>query len=775
MPPRQKEFDAVCLIIDVGATSFASGFLDRAIKCTSEMIQRKVYSESEDKYAMVLVGCRRSRNDLDYPNIMVVDNTEGRLAKANFGMLKFVEKELKNCAGPDVTNGDWLDAVVVGMDLIHNSTEGSKVRSKRIIVLTDMGCEASDDKLEMVMDAIKRDQVEFTFLLPDWDDLHGSDSTNDGNEENGISHHDNSRGEPQKRNGDKNDMPSSRGETKPRTAIQDAGVIIMESISRVSPEAERCGIKVAQELLFNKERKKKKSMAWKVDLEIGPDIRIPTAGFVAVRRENPKSWKRCLAKESSSSDAGFDELKPETTFVRNNEDQEVVEPENLIDAFKYGSKVCPMSEVEKSAGKYESGPKSLILIGFVKRAEVPVSLLLGDGCMMFQPVMESDYSKMALSSLVEAMVREEMVAIVRRVYCKNSAPKLAALIPEDSTDTEQEGNRSLVYIELPFSEDLRTYQFPPLWSSANDISTQSAKNDPTSDQLKAVDNLIDNMMLESEDQNEEEGCLKTDSLLNPYYQHLYQCLTSRALNPAKGRLLPKVDERIKEIMEAPESINTAASKSLSEIKKLFKLETVEVKKEKKTGDKMFKSIETKDSESSQLDDNGVVTKRLKLSQDSIDLSLNDSSGNNVTEVGTTTPVQDFERLLQLGFHINTVAIQMEKVILNLIKASFANQMNEKVIACLQCYRQACVEMKSPTVYNKFIRELKDDFLLNTNKRETMWADIVRNNIGLIDKTDCSISSISPEESKAFLAEKEVETSEASEIFPSDDEDLLDDL
>ena len=75
----------MCLVIDVGATSYASGYLDRAIKCTSQMIQRKVYSESEDKYAMVLVGCRRSRNDLDYPNIMVVDNSNGKLAKANFG------------------------------------------------------------------------------------------------------------------------------------------------------------------------------------------------------------------------------------------------------------------------------------------------------------------------------------------------------------------------------------------------------------------------------------------------------------------------------------------------------------------------------------------------------------------------------------------------------------------------------------------------------------------------------------------------------------------
>ena len=764
----------MCLVIDVGATSFASGYLDRAIKCTSQMIQRKVYSESEDKYAMVLVGCRRSRNDLDYPNIMVVDNSNGKLAQANFGHLKFVEKELKNAAGPEVLHGDWMDAVIVAMDLIHNATEGSKVRSKRIIVLTDMGCEASDDKLEMVMDAIKRDQIEFTFLLPEWDDVAGYNISNDEIEHDAAGDNEQSTGEPEK---NKRGIPGTSSETKPRTAIQNAGINLMESIFSVSPEAEKCGIEVAQELLFTKERKKKKSMAWKVDLEIGPDIRIPTAGYVSIRRENPKSWKRCLAKESNLSDTqGFDELKPETTFVRNNEDQEVVEPENLIDAFKYGSKVCPMSEVEKSAGKYDGGPKSLLLIGFVKRAEVPVSLLLGEGCMMFKPV-DSNYSKLALSSLVEAMVREEMVAIVRRVYQKNSGPKLAALIPEDSINAEQEEIRSLVYIELPYSEDLRNYQFPPLWNSVNNVQTQSIKNEPTQDQLTAVDSLIDNMMLESEgheEDEEEEGCLKTETLLNPYYQHLYQCLTSRALNPAKGRSLPKVDQRIKEIMEAPESINAAASKPLAAIAELFKLETVAVKKEKKTGDKMFKNIETKESD--QGEENGVAAKRLKLSQDSIDLSLNGSSGNNVTEVGTTTPVQDFEKLLQIGFHINTIAIQMEKVILNFIKASFANQMNDKVIACLQCYRQACIELKSPTVYNKFVRELKEDFLYGQNTKETMWQEIVRNCIGLIDKTDCSLSSVSTEESKAFLKAKEVKTHETSSIVPNDEaEDLLDDL
>ena len=322
--------------------------------------------------------------------------------------------------------------------------------------------------------------------------------------------------------------------------------------------------------------------------------------------------------------------------------------------------------------------------------------------MMFLPLVESVYSKMALSSLVEAMVREEMVAVVRRVYSKSSAPRLAALIPEDSTSAEGDENRSLVYIELPFSEDLRTYQFSPLWSSCTDSNVPSGKADPSDAQLTSVDKLIDSMMLKSEENDEDDGNLKTDTLLNPYFQHLYKCLTSRALNPTKGRSLPNVDPRIKEILEAPNIMNVAVSKSISNIAELFKLETIVQKKEKQTGDKAFKNYKDDNSkpESLSLDTNGDLSKRMKL-DGSIDLSLNNDSLRNVTEVGTTTPVQDFEKLLQAGFHISTISIQMEKVILNLIKVSFGSQMNEKVISCLQCYRQACMDIKSPTVFNKY--------------------------------------------------------------------------
>ena len=753
------------------------------------MVQRKVYSEADDRYALILVGTRRTKNDLGYPHISVIHCSEEILTKANFSLLEYIEKDLKHAAGPDVESGDWMDAIIVAMDLLHNLTNGRKIRSKRIIALTDLGSPASDDKLEMVIDAVKRDQIEFTFLLPQWDDDSSAegntcyDSTKENEKSNILPEEKMLQGEKSKNGTSDDNCSKGQSTTKEKTAVQEAGICLMESIFEASPEAEGCGIEVAQELLFNKERKKKKSAAWKVDLEIGSNIRIPTAGYISIKRENPKSWKRCLAKEDSSTKShGFDELKAETTIVRNNEDQEVVEPENLIDGFKYGTKVCPISEVEKSAGKYEAGPRSLILIGFVKRAEVPVSLLLGEGCMTFLP-QDSDYSRTALSSLVEAMVREEMVAIVRRVYSKNSAPRLAALIPEDGFSVDGDNIRSLVYIELPFAEDLRNYQFPPLWSSSDGDGTKLGKGDPSDSQLKAVDKLIDSMMLSTEEENEDdETDPSTDTRLNPFYQHLYKCLTNRALNPAKGRSLPNVDQRIKDIIEAPEKLANASNKPLTNISQLFKLEIVVQKKEKPTGDKAFKNLPVKTMESGLGSDAaGDASKRLKLSDDSVDLALNtDSIGSSgVTEVGTTTPVEDFEKLLQAGFHINTVSIQMEKVIINLVKGSFGNQMDAKVITCLDSYRQACIDMKSPTVYNKFVRELKSDLLCGLNKRQGIWQHIVERSLGLIDRSICNLATdVSPEDSKAFMTgiSEDIPTlTEADQLNDEDVADLLDDL
>ena len=81
----------------------------------------------------------------------------------------------------------------------------------------------------------------------------------------------------------------------------------------------------------------------------------------------------------------------------------------------------------------------------------------------------------------------------------------------------------MAFVELPFMEDIRSYPFAPL-------SIDTVKQE----QLDAVDELIDDLLVvDSEETDEKENVLKVEpkEVLNPYYQHLYACLTHRVLHP----------------------------------------------------------------------------------------------------------------------------------------------------------------------------------------------------------------------------------------------------
>ena len=70
--------------------------------------------------------------------------------------------------------------------------------------------------------------------------------------------------------------------------------------------------------------------------------------IVQVRRENAKTWKKCLARASDANadpdDDGW-ELKPETTFVKNDDNLTVVEPDQLIESHKYGSQLITLQGI----------------------------------------------------------------------------------------------------------------------------------------------------------------------------------------------------------------------------------------------------------------------------------------------------------------------------------------------------------------------------------------------------------------------------------------------
>ena len=97
---------------------------------------------------------------------------------------------------------------------------------------------------------------------------------------------------------------------------------------------------------------------------------------------------------------------------------------------------------------------------------------------------------MALSSMIHALFELSSYAIARLVPKDNKSPMLILLAPSIEVDYE-----CLLDVQLPFSEDVRSYKFPPL----DRVVTVSGKvlkehrNLPTGTLSSAMSDYVDRM------------------------------------------------------------------------------------------------------------------------------------------------------------------------------------------------------------------------------------------------------------------------------------------
>ncbi len=102
----------------------------------------------------------------------------------------------------------------------------------------------------------------------------------------------------------------------------------------------------------------------------------------------------------------------------------------------------------------------------------------------------NDRASMALSSFVHALYELDDYAIARLVTKEDKPPVLVLLAPSIEPDYE-----CLIDVQLPFAEDVRHYQFPPL----DRILTVSGKvltehrNLPNADLQQAMSDYVDRL------------------------------------------------------------------------------------------------------------------------------------------------------------------------------------------------------------------------------------------------------------------------------------------
>ena len=312
----------------------------------------------------------------------------------------------------------------------------------------------------------------------------------------------------------------------------------------------------------------------------------------------------------------------------------------------------------------------------------------------------------------------EMAAVVRRVYRNGSCPRLGVLVPEYTPD-EDEGldHLSLVYVELPYMEDVREYQFAPVHSD---------KVRPSEDQLSAVDGLIDAMMLTGG----EGDLLATETILNPGYQYLYSCLTHRATRP--GQLLPDLPPHVRRLLTPPEEVTRGLGAAMRRMEAEFPLEVVVAKKRGAEEEENKGEPEKKKDKISATDGAGPSGESIP-----------------VTEVGSSNPVRDFEQLLRNGESLVATAQQLEQVVEDLIRVSYGTQMYSKITGCLGAYRSACLAKGNPDLYNDFLREFRH--ILNGAKKQSLMLEVAEKDLGLISRDEHYASRVGPDEAKQYLA------------------------
>lgn len=723
MARASKSALVLCMDVGFSMSNSAPGQeppFDQAKKVIQKFIQRQVFAENKDELALVLFGTDNTKNPLaqdgQYQNISI----HRHLMMPDFNLLEEIANELH----PGSQHVDWLDALVVCMDLLQKETMGKKYERLNIVLLTDLNTPSCADQLDVIISNLKKAGITLQFFLPFPVD---ADEGDDGGRGDGAG---------------PRHPPQGKGLSREQKQGLEMVKQVMSSLDEEDGLDEVYTFSNAVERLSMFKRIERRPMAWPCQLTIGSSLSIRIVGYKAVCEEKVKKTWAVVDAESHQKD----DVKRETVYCLNDDNETEVQKDDTIQGFRYGSDIVPFSKVDQEQMKYKSDGKSFAVLGFAKQEMINRHHFMGSQVIKVFAPREDEHAAVALSALIRALDSLNMVAIVRYAYDRRSNPQVGAAFP-----IIKEKYECLMYVQLPYMEDLRQFTFPSL--------ENNKKFAPSESQLSAVDALIDSMMLVEElEDGEKYDTFKVNNIPNPQFQRLFQCLHHRCVNP--GTPLPPVDPWLKRILDRPQAVSARCQAPLQEMKKCFPLKEVVRKKEQKTSVDVFGSGEEPNA------------KKLKMDEED-KFNLAEISEGNITSVGSVNPAKDFRALIQqktipFGQACEQLTHRMEQLLGNRSTDYYM-----KTITCIQAFREQSVKVSNSELFNGYMQSLKRS--IPDRNLQDFWDLLVQDALTLISKDEVEASTVTKQEAEQFLMseeKKEVEAAPAQDDG-GDVDDLLD--
>ncbi|XP_037089514.1 X-ray repair cross-complementing protein 5-like [Pollicipes pollicipes] len=452
--------EALVLVVDVGASTGVQppdgrpSFLETALRCCDRVVQRKLFSAPKDHVALVLIGSDATDNALADGDQYQHVSLARRLAPADWQLVHLLQDELHASAA----QGDWLDGLVVALDHLEASGRVHKYAERRLVLLTDFAGPLCADQLDAIAAGLRRLEVDLTVIGVELSDAAPVDAAGGGGDE--------------PRAGPSRPPGSLRHDGKPKTQRQlDGEAVAARLIDSLDCDFHAFEQALPQLLFFRK--RATRAAPWNAPLQIGDNLTIPITGYSQVRKATPPSWKKLTVDEQPEA------VRQRKLYELQDDERTVVPVEDTLRAFSYGTTLVPFSADDEKRLKYSSGaPCSLQVLGFTAAANVHPYQFLGTQTVQIVARRDDAAAETALSALIHALLETDMVAITRRTYRAGLMPLLGALLPLIHHSFE-----CLVFVQLPFCEDVRGPLFEPLPETFGD------------GQLAAVDQLLDAMDL----------------------------------------------------------------------------------------------------------------------------------------------------------------------------------------------------------------------------------------------------------------------------------------
>ncbi|KAM6332842.1 X-ray repair cross-complementing protein 5 isoform 2-T2 [Podargus strigoides] len=721
---------AIVLCLDVSFTmsSSASGeesSLEQAKKVMTKFVQRQIFAESKDEIAVVLFGTDGTKNDLasgdQYQNITV----HRSLMLPDFDLLEDIQDVIK----PGSEQADFLDAIIVCMDLLQKETIGKKYEKRHIELFTDLSSPVSEDQLEIIIANLKKTGISLQFFLP------FSVNVDDGGGDRSASV--------------RSQMHRNSFPRKGLTEQQKEGVDVMKKLMHTLDEEggleEIYTFRESLERLSMFKKIERRPMAWPCQLTIGSNLSIRIVAYKSVTEEKVKKiWTVVDAKTLRK-----DDVQKETVYCLNDDDETEVQKDDTIQGFRYGCDIVPFSKEDEEQMKYKTEAKCFSVLGFSRSSQIQRHYYMGNQVLKVFAAKDDENAAVAFSALVHALDELKVVAIVRYAYDRRCNPQVGVAFPYIKDAYE-----CLIYVQLPYMEDLRQYIFSSL--------KNNKKCTPSADQLSAVDSLIDSMNLVYEDDGGEtfQDLFKPSKIPNPRFQRLYQCLQHKAFHPNEP--LPPIEQHLLEMLEMPHVVKERCKAPLEKVKALFPLKEVGKKKEEKTAQDIFK-------DNSEDEPN---PKKTKIEDGEGSFSIIKLAEGNVTSVGSVNPAEDFQILVrQKNADFKDVSQQLINRIYQFLENK-GSQYYMKGINCIRVFRDESIKLSKVQCFNDYLQALKSK--VQDKALADFWEIMIQDRISLITKDEAEGSLVTSEEAEKFLALKE----KKNETLPPADEggdvdDLLD--